>query len=380
MAEAETADRLENKLLLLGTGSSGKSTLFKGLKILKGEKFDSRDYHDARQIIRGNLVTAARKLWEQCIALGFSEPELFSPHARTISESDEDYLTLVRLNDASATADDLEIEEGMLPAVGEMLQRVWARGAIKFTHENRGGRFAIYENMDYFFDRAMAVMDPGYLPSEEDMLKSRQRTTGITTWEYSHDKWLFKIFDVGGQRNERRKWIELFSGVHAVLFMAALNHYNYVLFEKDNTNAMHESLRLFQEIAEQKYFRMAEIVLLLNKDDLFRQSLGEGHSLSLCFSEDQAWEGTSYSGPEWPGPDYEPKADGAFEDDPDFQPCYQAALDFILQQYLALNPIESRVVYNYVLIGTDIKRLRETFDEVQDVVIKANLRRHGLVM
>lgn len=34
---------------------------------------------------------------------------------------------------------------------------------------------------------------------------------------------VYRLFDVGGQRNERRKWIHLFEGVTAVIFCAALS-------------------------------------------------------------------------------------------------------------------------------------------------------------
>lgn len=34
---------------------------------------------------------------------------------------------------------------------------------------------------------------------------------------------MYRLFDVGGQRNERRKWIHLFEGVTAVIFCAAIS-------------------------------------------------------------------------------------------------------------------------------------------------------------
>jgi len=40
----------------------------------------------------------------------------------------------------------------------------------------------------------------------------------------------FKIFDVGGQRNERKKWIHCFENVTAVLFVGVLSEYDLVNF------------------------------------------------------------------------------------------------------------------------------------------------------
>ena len=42
---------------------------------------------------------------------------------------------------------------------------------------------------------------------------------------------LFRLYDVGGQRSERRKWIQCFDDVRALLFVAALSGYDMVLFE-----------------------------------------------------------------------------------------------------------------------------------------------------
>ena len=40
-----------------------------------------------------------------------------------------------------------------------------------------------------------------------------------------------RMFDVGGQRSERRKWIQCFDDVRSVLFVAALSGYDMTLLE-----------------------------------------------------------------------------------------------------------------------------------------------------
>lgn len=42
-----------------------------------------------------------------------------------------------------------------------------------------------------------------------------------------------RMFDVGGQRSERKKWIHCFEGVTCIIFCAALSAYDMVLVEDD---------------------------------------------------------------------------------------------------------------------------------------------------
>ena len=41
------------------------------------------------------------------------------------------------------------------------------------------------------------------------------------------------MFDVGGQRSERKKWIHCFEGVTAIIFCVALSGYDLVLAEDE---------------------------------------------------------------------------------------------------------------------------------------------------
>lgn len=45
----------------------------------------------------------------------------------------------------------------------------------------------------------------------------------------------FRVFDVGGQRSERKKWIHCFEAVHALIYITAVSEYDEVLFEDDTT-------------------------------------------------------------------------------------------------------------------------------------------------
>ncbi len=92
------------------------------------------------------------------------------------------------------------------------------------------------------------------------------------------------MFDVGGQRSERKKWIHCFEGVTAIIFCVALSGYDLVLAEDEEMNRMMESMKLFDSICNNKWFVDTSIILFLNKKDLFAEKIR--HSpLNVCFPE-----------------------------------------------------------------------------------------------
>jgi len=74
---------------------------------------------------------------------------------------------------------------------------------------------------------------------------------------------------VGGQRNERKKWIHCFENVTAVLFVGVLSEYDQVLYEDATVNRMVETLVLFEDACNSHWFKKTAIILFLNKRDLF---------------------------------------------------------------------------------------------------------------
>ena len=56
------------------------------------------------------------------------------------------------------------------------------------------------------------------------------------------------MFDVGGQRDERRKWIQCFNDVTAIIYVASSSSYDMVLMEDTSQNRLKESLDLFKSI------------------------------------------------------------------------------------------------------------------------------------
>jgi guanine nucleotide-binding protein G(i) subunit alpha len=50
------------------------------------------------------------------------------------------------------------------------------------------------------------------------------------------------MFDVGGQRSERKKWIHCFEAVTSIIFCVALSEYDQVLLEEKNQVCLSDSM------------------------------------------------------------------------------------------------------------------------------------------
>lgn len=106
-------------------------------------------------------------------------------------------------------------------------------------------------------------------------------TTGILTTDISIPPLHFLVVDVGGQRNERRKWLHAFDDVSALVFVVNLAGYHSVLYEDQATNRMQECINLFKATVNNPIFNTMPVFLLLNKKDLF-EKLIETTPITAC--------------------------------------------------------------------------------------------------
>jgi G-protein alpha subunit len=95
-------------------------------------------------------------------------------------------------------------------------------------------RFANCESADRFrsfFEDIERLFAKDYIPTDQDILRSRLRTTGITETIFDLGTLTYRMFDVGGQRSERKKWIHCFENVNCLLFLVAISGYDQCLVE-----------------------------------------------------------------------------------------------------------------------------------------------------
>ena len=130
--------------------------------------------------------------------------------------------------------------------MGAAIKAIWEHPDAQKAFE-RKNEFQLNDSADYYFNDIDRISTAGYIPTEQDVLRSRVRTTGIVQSDFVIKKVNFLMFDVGGQRNERRKWIHAFDSVNAVIFVAALSEYDQTLYEDETQNRMTEALSLWDQ-------------------------------------------------------------------------------------------------------------------------------------
>ena len=127
-----------------------------------------------------------------------------------------------------------QIEADVLPRdVADAIRALWKDPAIKEA-VRRSREFQLNDSAVYYFNAIDRMAAMNYLPTDQDILRSRVQTTGITETTFKVGELTYKLFDVGGQRSERKKWIHCFENVTALVFLVSLSEYDQMLYEDES--------------------------------------------------------------------------------------------------------------------------------------------------
>lgn len=434
--------RKPKKLLLLGTGESGKSTVLKQLKILHKNGFSHQERQQYSQVIWADAVNCMAKLIIQARKLKIpldcdAQNNTLSKHRDVLfvyqhallddidtemaggekflvdyhskyspfvewkrqqdstgqteafeedleGSTDQELHTLITENfasDGEAAADSVFNEasstvgsnsqhhrhlDGSMTTfirktnptviakqisraqVAEAITQLWHHDkGIKAVYE-RASEFQLELNADYYFNNVAKFANEDYLANNEDILKARIKTTGITETNFTISGEEFKILDAGGQRSERKKWLRSFEDITAVLFVLAVSEYDQYLFEDNKVNRMHEAMMLFKTLVNSKWFIDTPFILFLNKTDLFEQKIKKKSMRTYL-------------------PDYTGKA-GLVEE----------GLRYFEKTFERFNRTK-KPIYIHRTCATDTKSMKFVLAAVTDLFIQNNLKATGMM-
>ncbi|KAG0672641.1 guanine nucleotide-binding protein subunit alpha [Maudiozyma exigua] len=423
-------DKNEIKLLLLGAGESGKSTVLKQLKLLHQGGFNHQERLQYAQVIWADAIQSMKILIIQARKLGIpldcddptKNKELFEYRRLLLSAKALDFINAsvaggsgflndyvlkyseryetkrriqstgkakgfdstmlesttkkenddgtdsnqpllnMSINEISKnlndTGDDhMFVEKKNTSPTDKKISREDIAKAIQMLWKNdsgikqcfaRSNEFQLEGSASYYFDNVDKFADPNYICTDEDILKGRIKTTGITENEFNIGSSKFKVLDAGGQRSERKKWIHSFQGITAVLFVLAMSEYDQMLFEDERVNRMNESIMLFDALLNSKWFRDTPFILFLNKMDLFDEKV-KRMPIRKYFPEYQGRVGDS-----------------------------EAGVKYFENIFLSLNK-SNKPIYIRRTCATDTQSMKFVLSAVTDMIVQQNLKKSGII-
>ncbi|EDS28560.1 GTP-binding protein (I) alpha subunit [Culex quinquefasciatus] len=342
-----------------GAGESGKSTIVKQMKIIHETGYSPEECEQYRPVVYSNTIQSLMAIIR---AMGQLRIDFADPSKTDIARQFFTY--------ASAT------EEGELtPELVSLMKKLWTDPGVQLCF-SRSREYQLNDSAAYYLNSLDRISQHSYIPTQQDVLRTRVKTTGIVETHFSFKGIHFKMFDVGGQRSERKKWIHCFEGVTAIIFCVALSGYDLVLAEDEEMNRMIESMKLFDSICNSKWFVDTSIILFLNKKDLFEDKITRS-PLTICFPEYTALVKlrTRLSVRRSGGR----RTLCQFDFSNNCSNTYEEASSYIRMKFENLNKRkDQKEIYTHLTCATDTTNIQFVFDAVSDVIIKNNLKDCGL--
>lgn len=348
------------KILLLGSGESGKSTIVKQMKILHQEGYSDEELYEYKPFVYKNILDCIKNVINAIIDL---EPELIrkDPSTEAIDGKDDeegsneaiaitnnkpvlDYDTLMKVLDYEINIDS---DEPFDTDVAHKILEIYSKPEVKSFIKHQQGKFYLIDSTHYFMTELSRITDVNYKPSVDDILRTRKKTSGIFDFKFKMGGLNIHMYDVGGQRSERKKWIHCFDNVTLIIFCVALSEYDQVLLEDNNQNRLEESLTLFDSVVNSRWFARTSIVLFLNKIDVFADKL-------------------PYSPLENQFPDYTGGDN------------IQKAAKYIVWRFTQVNR-SGLNIYPHVTQATDTSNIQLVFGAVKETILENSLKDTGLL-
>ncbi|KAF8807879.1 G-alpha-domain-containing protein [Phlegmacium glaucopus] len=279
--------------------------------------------------------------WKKMFALGSRSRSPKSPHSGEIEGWWEDPDDPVHV----------------LNACGPTMSELWRDRQVRARLEEK--RLRLEESSGFYLDEISRITAKKYFPTDADVLKARLKTIGVVEHTFSISsgsnrgvEW--RIYDVGGSRNQRHAWAPYFDDVNAIIFLAPISAFDQVLLEDPRVNRLEDSLFLWKSVVSNKLLANVDIVLFLNKCDLLQAKLEAGVRLNQHMI--------------------------SYGDRPN---DYDSVSKYFRYKFGAIHqsftPNKEREFYSHFTAVTDTRRTFVIISSVRDMIIKGNLRNMRLV-
>ncbi|XP_028299325.1 guanine nucleotide-binding protein subunit alpha-11-like isoform X2 [Gouania willdenowi] len=306
------------------------------MRIIHGKGYSQDERKDFAKCIYQNIFTATQAMIAamNVLKIPYSNPDN-EMYAKRVQEVDTVQVT--------------QFERRYVDAI----RRLWADSGIRVCYSRRC-EYQLLDSTEYYMNNLDRISSQDYIPTEQDVLRVRFPTTGIHDYGFTIKKITLRIVDVGGQKSERRKWINCFENVTSLIFLASLSEYDQTLEERQNINRMQESLALFYTTIHSPWFFKTSIILFLNKTDILADKI-QTSDLQKYFP---AFTGRRHN-----------------VDD---------AMAFIRKMYEheALNRDDKKqwkTLYPHFTCATDTNNIRKVFEDIKETVLMESLKNYGVI-
>jgi len=268
------------------------------------------------------------------------------------------------MNNVRGSVDGPEINEPqdsrdarqLLHACSEDMIRLWSDPTVKEVL--KAHRLRLEDMAGFFLDSIERVTALSYEPTDDDILKARLKTLGVSEHHFNlkagnmvPQSWV--VYDVGGARSLRAAWVPYFDDMDAIIFLAPLSCFDQVLAEDETVNRLEDSILLWKTIVSSPLLKNTSLILFLNKCDILKAKLDSGQQFNEYV--------VSYG------------------DRPNtFEHCSQymkKKFSMITKQF---SP-EARGFYTYFTSVTDVQSTADILGSVRDMLVRQNLTRSRLV-
>lgn len=246
----------------------------------------------------------------------------------------------------------------VLHACSDDMIRLWKDPIVREVLDRL--KLRLEEMPGFFLDDLERVTDLNYMPSDADIVRARIKTLGVTEYRFtvkgvgnsiSRD---WRLYDVGGQRSCRAAWVPFFDDMDAIIFLAPISCFDQVLEEDPSVNRLEDSVLLWKSIVSNPVLARTNIILFLNKCDIMRRKLAAGIKLSKYI--------VSYG---------------------DRPNDFESTSTYLRRKFAQIHKdhsVQKREFYAHFTSVVDIEATTKILADVQDSILRANLRGTGLIL
>lgn len=183
--------------MYLGAGESGKSTIVKQMKIIHETGYSREECEQYRPVVYSNTIQSLMAIIRAMpqLEINFSDPsKTVSRILRDICASLLDHNSNVRFQAKAREFFLLAnfMGEGELkPELVSLMKCLWNDASVQHCF-SRSREYQLNDSAAYYLNSLDRISRPDYIPTQQDVLRTRVKTTGIIETHFTFKGLYFK--------------------------------------------------------------------------------------------------------------------------------------------------------------------------------------------